>query len=105
MRPFVGHHELEMHAEELPAEQVVVAGVDDLAEPDRDDLWIAPGLAELDADLDAMACQRIELEEVHHVLAGLAVDPLDRRLDSELTQMIAKMLRRRVKADDRIVAA
>ncbi len=37
MRPLIGHHELEMHSEKLPAEPVVVLRADDLAEPDRYD--------------------------------------------------------------------
>ena len=48
---------------------------------------------------------RIELVEIHHVLARLAVDPVDRRLDREQAQMIAEILRRGVKADDREIAA
>ena len=40
---------------------------------------IAPG----GADVDAVARDRIELVEIHHVLARLAVDPVDRRLDRQ----------------------
>ncbi len=101
MRPLVGLHELEMHPEELQAEQVVVFGIDDLAEPDRYDGRVVPKAP----DVDAVACDRIELEEIHHVLAGLAVDPVDRRFDRELAQMIAEILRRLVESDDRIIAA
>ena len=36
---------------------------------------------------------RIELVEIHHVLAGLAVDPVDRRLDRQLPQMVAEFVR------------
>ena len=39
---FVGHYELEMHPEELPAEAVVVFRLDDVAKPHRDDGGIAP---------------------------------------------------------------
>ena len=52
-----------------------------------DDLGIASG----GADIDAVAGDRIELVEVHHVLARLAVDPVDRRLDRQLPQMIAEI--------------
>src|SRR6266702_8417550 len=101
MRPFIGHYELEMDAEELPAEQAVILGLDDLAESDRYDGGIAaPGTC-----VDAMRGKRIELEEVHHVLARLAVDPVDRGLDREQAQMIAEALRCLVKADDREIAA
>src|SRR5207244_10197374 len=43
--------------------------------------------------------------EVHHILARLAVDPVDRWLDRELAQMIAEMLGSGVEPDDRQVAA
>ena len=88
VRAFVGHHELEMDAEELPAEQVVVFGFDDFTEPDRHDGRVAPG----GAGIDAVAGDRIERKEVHHILARLAVDPVDRRLEREFAQMIAEIL-------------
>src|SRR5258708_10943784 len=90
-----------MHPEELPAEQIVVLGIDHLAKPDRNDGRIAAERA----GVDAVAFDRIELEEIHYVLAGLAVDPVDRRLDCELVQMIAGILRGLVESDDRMIAA
>jgi len=87
MGPFVGHDELEMDAEKLPAKFLVVLGLDDVAKANRDDLGIASG----GADIDTVTGDRIELVEVHHVLACLTVDPVDRRLDRQHPQMVAEL--------------
>src|SRR6185295_8057106 len=101
IRLFVGHHELEMDPEELPAKPLVMFGLDDVAETHRRDL----GVASVGAGIDAVTLDRIELVEIHHVLARLAVDPVDRRLHRELPEMIAEILRGGVEPDDREISA
>src|SRR5436309_13871638 len=49
VRTFVGHDELEMHAEELPAEAVVMLRLDDFPKPHGDDGRVTPRGADLDA--------------------------------------------------------
>src|SRR2546423_14746305 len=101
MRQLVGHHKLEMDPKELPAEQFVVLGLDDLAEPDWHDHGVAPG----GSDIDAVASDRVEWIEIHHILARLAVDPVDRRFGRQQAQVLAEILRHGMKADDREIAA
>src|SRR6476646_7300269 len=90
----VGHHELEVHAEKLPAKFCVVLGLDEIAKPYRHDGGIAP----FGPKLDAVAGDRVELVKVHHILARLAVDPVDRRFDRELPQVVAELPRHLVES-------
>src|SRR5689334_8369348 len=101
MWPFIGHYELEVDAKELPAKLVVMCGLDDVAEPNRHD----PGVTPVGAYVDTMAGDRVEGIEIHHVLAGLAVDPVDRGLDRQPPQVVAEIPRCRVETHDRQIAA
>ena len=65
-----------------------MSGLDDFPEPDRHDRGVASG----GADLDAVSGDRIERKEVHHILARLAVDPVDRRLNRQQAKVIAEIL-------------
>ena len=75
--------------------------LDDFAEPD----WYDGGVPPAGADVEAVAGNRIERIEIHHILARLAVDPVDRRLDRQQAKVIAEILRHRMKTDDREIAA
>src|SRR5438105_14337304 len=101
MRQLVGHHELEVNPKKLPAEEIVVLGLDDLAEPNRHDYRVAAG----SSDIDAVAGDRVEWIEIHHILARLAVNPVDRRFGRQQAQVLAEILRHRMKPDDREIAA
>src|SRR5215203_5133545 len=99
--PLIGHDELEVHAKELPPEKVVMLGFDDLPEPDRHDNGVSSGLAQV----DSMACDRVERIEIHHVLARLAVDPGDRWLTRQQAKMIPEILRNGMKPHNGEIAA
>src|SRR6266702_7231379 len=90
-----------MDPKELPAEARVMFRLDNVAEAHRHE----HGVALAAADIDAVALDRIELVEIHHVLARLAVDPVDRRLDRELPQVLAEIARYGMEADDREIGA
>src|SRR5260221_12364053 len=90
-----------MDPKELPAEQVVVLGFYNIAEPDRHDRRVTTERP----DINAVTCDRIERIKVHHILARLAVDPVDRGLDRQKPKVIAEILRHRVKDDDLEIAA
>src|SRR5258708_19316448 len=92
---------MEMEAKEFPGEGVIIFRLDDVPEPDRHDSRVAPSRA----DIDAVAGDRVERMEVHHILARLAVDPVDRRLDRKPAQMVAEMLCSGMEPDNRQVAA
>src|SRR4051794_16900416 len=52
-----------------------------------------------------MAGDWVEGIEIHHVLARLAVDPVDRGLDRQPPQVVAEILRLRVETHDRQISA
>src|SRR5665213_2942529 len=72
-----------------------------VAETDSRDLRIPP----LGPDLDTMAGDRIERPQVHDVMAGLEIDPVDLVRDGEPSQPVAEPLRALVKSDDRQIGA
>ena len=76
-------------------------GSDDLTESDRHNRRIPPRRP----DVDAMAADRVERVEIHHILARLAVDPVDRRLDRQQAKVIAEVLGHSMKPHDREIAS